>query len=199
MSRFAALRRGRSGPVSRSLARARVFGRHGLRTVLAWQVGRLVARLALAAALAITFGRMIEFGTVAMPAVTVALVALALSAAAGLFGDLRLASAESAVAQGTRDDLRAKLEAMEARAVHERPAGALIARVEPNSPAARAGLKQGDVVMAVDGAPVRNSSDLRNRIGLVRVGEAVELTYRRGEAERSAKVKVAALPTPERN
>ena len=81
----------------------------------------------------------------------------------------------------------------------DRPTGALIARVEPNSPAARAGLKQGDVVMAVDGAPVRNSSDLRNRIGLVRVGEAVELTYRRGEAERSAKVKVAALPTPERN
>ncbi|MBU0582465.1 MAG: ATP-binding cassette domain-containing protein [Alphaproteobacteria bacterium] len=112
------------------MARARVFGRNGLRTVLAWQVGRLVAKLALAAALAITFGRMIEFGTVAMPAVAVALVALALSAAAGLVGDLRLASAESAVAQGTRDDLRAKLEAMEARAVHERPAGALIAGLQ---------------------------------------------------------------------
>jgi len=81
----------------------------------------------------------------------------------------------------------------------DHPKGALIAKVEPNSPAARAGLRQGDVVMAVDGAPVRNSSDLRNRIGLVRVGEAVDLTYRRGEDERRTKVKVAALPTPERN
>ncbi len=75
------------------------------------------------------------------------------------------------------------------------PTGALIARVEPNSPAARGGLRQGDVVLKVNGDPVRNSADLRNRIGLVRVGETVDLVYRRGEDERSAKVRVADLPT----
>lgn len=77
------------------------------------------------------------------------------------------------------------------------PTGALIARVEPNSPAARGGLRQGDVVLKVNGDAVRNSADLRNRIGLVRVGETVDLLYRRGEDERNARVRVAELPTAE--
>jgi serine protease DegQ len=76
------------------------------------------------------------------------------------------------------------------------PTGALIAKVEPNSPAAKAGLRQGDVVLSINGAAVRNSSDLRNRVGLVRVGENVEVTYRRGEDERSTKMRVANIPTP---
>ena len=77
------------------------------------------------------------------------------------------------------------------------PTGALIARVEPNSPAAKSGLRQGDVVLSIDGTPVRNSADLRNRVGLVRVGESIDVTYRRGEDERSTKMKVAEIPTPQ--
>jgi Do/DeqQ family serine protease len=73
--------------------------------------------------------------------------------------------------------------------------GALIARVEPNSPAAKAGLKQGDIVTAVDGQSVRNSSDLRNYVGLVRVGQKVELAYRRGKNEDKITVQVADLPS----
>ena len=46
--------------------------------------------------------------------------------------------------------------------------GALIARVEPGSPAARAGLRQGDIVLAVEGSPVRSSTELRNRHSLGR-------------------------------
>jgi Do/DeqQ family serine protease len=76
------------------------------------------------------------------------------------------------------------------------PTGALIAKVEPNSPAAKAGLRQGDVVLSINGAAVRNSADLRNRVGLVRVGENVDVTYRRGEDERSIKMRVADIPTP---
>ncbi|MEO8557980.1 MAG: Do family serine endopeptidase [Rhodospirillales bacterium] len=72
--------------------------------------------------------------------------------------------------------------------------GALIARVEPGSPADKAGLKQGDVVTAVDGQAVRNSSDLRNHVGLVRVGEKVEIAYRRGKSEDKVTVQVADLP-----
>jgi len=79
----------------------------------------------------------------------------------------------------------------------DHPMGALIARVEPGSPAAKAGLKQGDVVLEVNGVSVRNSSDLRNRIGLVRIGEKVDLTYRRQEEQRSTSVRVADLPVPE--
>ena len=130
MSRFAKSRRAASGPVSRSLARARAAAGPGLRTVLAWQVGRVAATLALAGALAVTVGGMIELGTVSTAAVAVALAALALSAAAGLIGEMRLAAVESGVAQGTRDVLRTRLDAMEARAVNERPAGALIAGLQ---------------------------------------------------------------------
>ena len=53
--------------------------------------------------------------------------------------------------------------------------GALIAQVERGSAAARAGLRPGDVVLAVDGEPVRSSADLRNRIGLVEAERSVTL------------------------
>ena len=41
--------------------------------------------------------------------------------------------------------------------------GAVIARVEPGSPAERAGLRTGDLVVAVNGVPVRSGTQLRNR------------------------------------
>jgi serine protease Do/serine protease DegQ len=53
--------------------------------------------------------------------------------------------------------------------------GAVVASVERGSPADRAGLKVEDVVVAINGRPVRGSSDLRNRVGLVPIGEEVEL------------------------
>jgi Do/DeqQ family serine protease len=59
--------------------------------------------------------------------------------------------------------------------------GAVVGRVEVGSPARRAGLQAGDVIIEVDGLPVRNSSDLRNRVGLTPVGETIRLTIlRRG-------------------
>ena len=57
----------------------------------------------------------------------------------------------------------------------ERQKGAVVVEVEPDSAADKAGLKSGDVVLSVDGDPVDNSADMRNYIGLLRVGSAVEL------------------------
>ena len=60
--------------------------------------------------------------------------------------------------------------------------GAVISTVEPESAASRAGLRPGDVVTAVDGKPIRGAADLRNRVGLLRVGTRVEITVlRNGE------------------
>jgi len=42
----------------------------------------------------------------------------------------------------------------------------VISAVEPGSPAAKAGLAKGDVVTAIDGAPIRSASHLRNIVGL---------------------------------
>lgn len=54
--------------------------------------------------------------------------------------------------------------------------GALIARVEDGSPAAKAGVKPGDVIVAVDGRAIESPADLRARIGLLPVGERIEMT-----------------------
>src|SRR3954471_10401199 len=54
--------------------------------------------------------------------------------------------------------------------------GAIITSVEPNSPAEQAGLKARDVVTGANGKSVRDSIDLRNRIGLTPIGDNIELT-----------------------
>jgi serine protease Do/serine protease DegQ len=53
--------------------------------------------------------------------------------------------------------------------------GAVVTAVEPDAPADRAGLRVRDVVVAVNGRAVRGSADMRNRIGLIPVGEPFEL------------------------
>jgi Do/DeqQ family serine protease len=68
--------------------------------------------------------------------------------------------------------------------------GAVIARVEPGSPAERAGLKTGDLVVAVNGVAVRSGTQLRNSIGLSRVGDDVDLTIERKGAERNIAVRI---------
>jgi Do/DeqQ family serine protease len=71
--------------------------------------------------------------------------------------------------------------------------GAVVARVEPRSPADRAGLKPGDLVIAANGTPIRSMAQLRNKIGLTRLGETVHLTIERhGEVKNlAAKVEPA--------
>ena len=60
--------------------------------------------------------------------------------------------------------------------------GAVITQVVPGSPAATAGLQPGDVIVGVDGKSIRDAADLRNKIGLRRVGDRVDLTLvREGE------------------
>ena len=53
--------------------------------------------------------------------------------------------------------------------------GALVSQVVDGSPAARAGIRTGDVITAVNGQPVKSNSELRNTIGLLRVGDKVDI------------------------
>jgi len=54
--------------------------------------------------------------------------------------------------------------------------GAVILKVEPNSAADKAGLRTSDVIIAVNGESVKNSSDVRTHIGLLRVGDKISVT-----------------------
>jgi Do/DeqQ family serine protease len=64
--------------------------------------------------------------------------------------------------------------------------GAVVTRVEPNSPAEEAGIAAGDVVVAVDGVKVTSTADLRNRIGLVRVGTHTKIPVRVADVQRQS-------------
>jgi serine protease Do len=74
----------------------------------------------------------------------------------------------------------------------DRPDGALVASVEPGSPAASAGLKPGDVITQVNGAPIERAGDLSNRIGLDLPGSRVALKVWRDRGSREMRVKLGA-------
>jgi serine protease Do/serine protease DegQ len=54
--------------------------------------------------------------------------------------------------------------------------GALVSQVVEGSAAEKAGVKAGDVVTAVNGRPVKDAGSLRNAIGLLAIGEKVDLS-----------------------
>ena len=56
-----------------------------------------------------------------------------------------------------------------------RKKGVVVARVEAKSPAQKAGVKVGDVIIAVNGREVESSTQVRNEIGLLRVGSKVKI------------------------
>ena len=59
--------------------------------------------------------------------------------------------------------------------------GVLVNKVEPNSAASKAGIKVGDIIVAVDGEKIKNASELRNKIAFKGAGAKVKLTvYRNG-------------------
>ena len=70
--------------------------------------------------------------------------------------------------------------------------GAVIATIQPGSPADKAGLRERDVVTGLNGRPVRAAADLRARLGLTPVGEEVEMRVLRGAESRTIKVRIAA-------
>ena len=73
--------------------------------------------------------------------------------------------------------------------------GALVSRVESRSPAQTAGLQAGDVIVAVGGSKVESSRDLRNSVGLVRVGEEIEIDIQRDQSLIRLNVRVGGAET----
>ncbi|WP_241232859.1 DegQ family serine endoprotease [Paracoccus haematequi] len=72
--------------------------------------------------------------------------------------------------------------------------GVVIASIEPDSPAEEAGLEVGDVVIATDGRPLRNAADLRNRIGMLSVGDELVLSVLRGDESLDLTARIGEQP-----
>ena len=60
----------------------------------------------------------------------------------------------------------------------------MVASVEPGSPADRAGLASGDIILTLDGVPVTGADDLIRLLAGDKIGRAVEVKTRRNGEER---------------
>ncbi|AIO42729.1 peptidase Do family protein [Burkholderia cenocepacia] len=75
----------------------------------------------------------------------------------------------------------------------QKPDGALVSSVDPNGPAAKAGLQPGDVILAVNGSPVADSTSLPAQIANLKPGSKAELQVWRDKAKKSISVTLGAM------
>ncbi|MBE7452846.1 MAG: PDZ domain-containing protein [Kofleriaceae bacterium] len=72
--------------------------------------------------------------------------------------------------------------------------GVLVAQVGDDTPAARAGFTPGDVILAIDGAEVRDVGRLRNAVAIKGAGQTATFDVHRDGKVKQVKVKLGALP-----
>jgi serine protease Do len=73
--------------------------------------------------------------------------------------------------------------------------GALVAEVQSPSPAATAGIKRGDTILAVNGVKIADSRDLSRQIAGFKPDTTVELKLMRAQKEQAVQVKLGLLPS----
>ncbi|MBU1376015.1 MAG: Do family serine endopeptidase [Alphaproteobacteria bacterium] len=73
--------------------------------------------------------------------------------------------------------------------------GAIVADISAGGPSARAGVQVGDVVVAVNGATVKSSSDLTRQVARVRAGENLRLDVIRDGKKRTVDVRSGVRPS----
>jgi serine protease Do len=100
--------------------------------------------------------------------------------------------------QSLTPDMAASIGASDAK-------GAIIASVVDDSPAARAGMKQGDIIVSLDGAGISDSRELTRKVALVPAGSKVDFTVMRDGHKQNISVTIgkrndqtASADTPSR-
>lgn len=73
--------------------------------------------------------------------------------------------------------------------------GVLLSNVQAGSPAEKSGLKDGDIVLSIDGMKVADSSALRNKVALVEPGAKMKMVIVRDGKEQIVSVKVGERPS----
>lgn len=72
--------------------------------------------------------------------------------------------------------------------------GALVAEVSAASPAAKADLEVGDIILAINGKPINTSSDLPQIVGALPVGSEATLKLIRDKQEKNIQLTIGSLP-----
>ncbi len=80
----------------------------------------------------------------------------------------------------------------------EKPMGALVSEIMPDSPAAKSSLKPGDVIVTFDGKSLDKMSDLPPLVGVTPVGKTVDLGVIREGRTETIEVVIGELPAEER-
>jgi S1-C subfamily serine protease len=75
-----------------------------------------------------------------------------------------------------------------------RPEGALIVSLHPDSPLAKAGLKRGDIVLALEGKPVETAQELGYRAATTAIGATIIVEYQRKGDRKETQVTMVAAP-----
>jgi serine protease Do len=76
----------------------------------------------------------------------------------------------------------------------DKPRGALVARVLPDSPAEDAGFQVGDIVIKFDNKEIDHSSDLPPMVGITPIGRAIPVEIIRNGEKKNLSVKIGELP-----
>ena len=79
----------------------------------------------------------------------------------------------------------------------DRPGGALVAQVLPGSPAEKAGIKVGDVIMDFNNTPINDSASLPPIVGRMQVGQEAAVKILRDGKSKVVKIKIGELPPEE--
>jgi len=75
--------------------------------------------------------------------------------------------------------------------------GAVVSRIENNSPAAKAGLEPGDIITAINGKEIKGSAEIRNLIGMMQIGDKVDIEYIRSGVKKQATAEIGKPVRPQ--
>ncbi len=76
----------------------------------------------------------------------------------------------------------------------EKPAGALVAQIQDDGPAAKGGLQVGDVILSMNGQPIIMSADLPHLVGALKAGSKAKLEVIRDGKRQNVELTVGAIP-----
>lgn len=79
----------------------------------------------------------------------------------------------------------------------DKPRGALVSSVTPDSPAAKAGIEPGDIIVGWNGKEISHLKELPRAVAATPVNKTVDVTVWRDKAERTLQVTTAVMPTEE--